>query len=416
MSASTSPNYSSCFSFRLKSSQPSPGTPYYGTTRQAFLPNNREGRHVLELLRKAFRLRQIFTVGQSRTTGYENVVTWNDIHHKTNTCGGVEKYESFSSRHDRCFSVRVQFRLPRSDLSQSVSWYHRTWSPHNGFFSGTRVKQELAAKGIIWRLCSSTSDTNHFDAKFSCQTCPSEISVHYFVRSFMISRWTTTFSFQTSMFLYGAIARSVSCFASLLFVWIIAMRHCWKFSLLLEIEWLNEKKNASRRQFFLPFMSQMWQVAGWWARKRWTMQGIHGRASEHSFVSLRVFALYLHSCKSHEERHNWLITDDTVNIRLNMPTLIRNMGPDEDWWRSSLSFAIAQRQRTKFFLSWSMMSCSRHESEEEKGRKNASLSLPSLSDGAVFVNVLTFSSSLGPMTLNNLDRLLCSVRSFRHEH
>ncbi len=65
--------------------------PYHGTTREAFLPDNQEGRHVLELLEKAFSLRQIFTIGQSRTTGCDNVVTWNDIHHKTNFNGGMEK-------------------------------------------------------------------------------------------------------------------------------------------------------------------------------------------------------------------------------------------------------------------------------------------------------------------------------------
>lgn len=65
---------------------------YHGTARKAYLPDNDEGRHVLQLLERAFKLRQTFTIGQSRTTGQENVVTWNDIHHKTNYSGGTEKY------------------------------------------------------------------------------------------------------------------------------------------------------------------------------------------------------------------------------------------------------------------------------------------------------------------------------------
>ncbi|CAF1494322.1 unnamed protein product [Rotaria sordida] len=73
-------------------SHPNPGKPYYGTNREAFLPDNSDGRHVLKLLEKAFQLRQIFTVGQSRTTGYDNIVTWNDIHHKTNIHGGMENF------------------------------------------------------------------------------------------------------------------------------------------------------------------------------------------------------------------------------------------------------------------------------------------------------------------------------------
>jgi len=94
-------------------SHPNPGTPYYGTTRHAYLPDNNEGRHILDLLQRAFRLRQIFTVGQSRTTGYDNVITWNDIHHKTNIHGGAENF----------------------------GYPDKTYL--------NRVKQELAAKGII---------------------------------------------------------------------------------------------------------------------------------------------------------------------------------------------------------------------------------------------------------------------------
>ncbi|CAF3424996.1 unnamed protein product [Rotaria sp. Silwood1] len=71
---------------------PNPGKRYHGTTRVAYLPDNTEGRRIFKLLQKAFELRQTFTVGQSRTTGYDNVVTWNDIHHKTNFYGGMENF------------------------------------------------------------------------------------------------------------------------------------------------------------------------------------------------------------------------------------------------------------------------------------------------------------------------------------
>ncbi|KAL3864504.1 hypothetical protein ACJMK2_006178 [Sinanodonta woodiana] len=71
---------------------PNPGRPYYGTNRTAYLPNNQEGQKVLKLLKEAFKRRLVFTVGSSRTTGCDNVVTWNDIHHKTNTCGGTVEF------------------------------------------------------------------------------------------------------------------------------------------------------------------------------------------------------------------------------------------------------------------------------------------------------------------------------------
>ncbi|XP_060557028.1 uncharacterized protein LOC132717558 [Ruditapes philippinarum] len=62
---------------------PNPGTPYKAITRTAFLPDNMEGREICALLKVAFERRLVFTIGTSRTTGKEGVITWNDIHHKT---------------------------------------------------------------------------------------------------------------------------------------------------------------------------------------------------------------------------------------------------------------------------------------------------------------------------------------------
>uniref|UniRef100_UPI003590107A probable E3 ubiquitin-protein ligase DTX3 n=1 Tax=Myxine glutinosa TaxID=7769 RepID=UPI003590107A len=71
---------------------PHPGHPYHGTFRTAFLPDNSEGGHVLRLLQRAFKQRLVFTIGTSRTTGRDDVVTWNDIHHKTSIHGGPMLY------------------------------------------------------------------------------------------------------------------------------------------------------------------------------------------------------------------------------------------------------------------------------------------------------------------------------------
>eukprot|EP00055_Hartaetosiga_balthica_P005446 m.15982 g.15982 ORF g.15982 m.15982 type:complete len:509 (+) comp4553_c0_seq1:267-1793(+) len=71
---------------------PHPSAPYSGTLRQAFLPNNSEGRNVLALLQLAFDRRQIFTVGTSLTTGLSNTIVWNSIHHKTAVFGGMFGY------------------------------------------------------------------------------------------------------------------------------------------------------------------------------------------------------------------------------------------------------------------------------------------------------------------------------------
>jgi deltex-like protein len=69
-----------------------PGVPYEGTRRKAFLPDNSQGNLLLAALTTAFERRLIFTIGQSVTSGKENQVTWNGIHHKTKPSGGTARY------------------------------------------------------------------------------------------------------------------------------------------------------------------------------------------------------------------------------------------------------------------------------------------------------------------------------------
>lgn len=71
---------------------PNPGQRFQGAHRRAYLPDNDEGRDILHLLKKAFKQKLIFTIGQSRTTGTSNTVTWNDIHHKTSMHGGPQSF------------------------------------------------------------------------------------------------------------------------------------------------------------------------------------------------------------------------------------------------------------------------------------------------------------------------------------
>ncbi|XP_064822212.1 E3 ubiquitin-protein ligase DTX3L-like isoform X2 [Oncorhynchus masou masou] len=69
-----------------------PGKGFIGAHRIAYLPDNQEGNEVLKLLERAFNQKLIFTVGTSRTTGTDDCVTWNDIHHKTNIDGGAQVF------------------------------------------------------------------------------------------------------------------------------------------------------------------------------------------------------------------------------------------------------------------------------------------------------------------------------------
>lgn len=64
---------------------PNPGSRFNarGFPRTCFLPDSQKGKKVLELLKKAWQRRLIFTIGTSSTTGEEDTVVWNEIHHKT---------------------------------------------------------------------------------------------------------------------------------------------------------------------------------------------------------------------------------------------------------------------------------------------------------------------------------------------
>lgn len=68
------------------------GVSFSGTHRTGYLPNIPEGQEVLQLLKVAFDRKLVFTVGQSVTTGLDNQVVWNGIHHKTQTSGGSSHF------------------------------------------------------------------------------------------------------------------------------------------------------------------------------------------------------------------------------------------------------------------------------------------------------------------------------------
>ena len=89
------------------------GKNYSGTSRECYLPNNKEGKEILGLLKVAFDRKLTFTIGTSVTTGRSNTTVWNGIHHKTNLSGGPTHFGY----------------------------------PDDTYFN--RVKEELAAKGVF---------------------------------------------------------------------------------------------------------------------------------------------------------------------------------------------------------------------------------------------------------------------------
>jgi deltex len=69
---------------------PSPGSPYTGAARTAYLPNDEEGLYVLGLLQVAWDMRLTFKVGPSLANGQEFAMKWGDILHKTSPNGGTK--------------------------------------------------------------------------------------------------------------------------------------------------------------------------------------------------------------------------------------------------------------------------------------------------------------------------------------
>ena len=89
------------------STHPNPGSPFYAHSfpRKAYFPNTPEGIKVVGMLRLAFDRKLIFTVGKSATTGRDNVIVWNGIHHKTKIADSTYGYP------DPTYLQRVEHEL-----------------------------------------------------------------------------------------------------------------------------------------------------------------------------------------------------------------------------------------------------------------------------------------------------------------
>lgn len=81
---------------------PNPGQHYFATSfpRITYFPDNEQGRKIVEMIKIAFQRRLVFTVGRSVTTGEDNVITWNEIHHKTSIESGTYGYPDSNYLHN----------------------------------------------------------------------------------------------------------------------------------------------------------------------------------------------------------------------------------------------------------------------------------------------------------------------------
>jgi len=71
---------------------PNPGKNYFGDLREAYFPNDKEGRMWAMLVRLAFERKLMFSIGTSQTLKADNRIVFGSIHLKTSTIGGTEKH------------------------------------------------------------------------------------------------------------------------------------------------------------------------------------------------------------------------------------------------------------------------------------------------------------------------------------
>ena len=91
-----------------------PQQPHAGKSDTAYLPDSKVGRLLLERLKYAFSRGLTFVVGTSATTGQNNVVTWNSIHHKTSPSGGPHGFPD-PNYIDNCNSELDNLGVPTSE-------------------------------------------------------------------------------------------------------------------------------------------------------------------------------------------------------------------------------------------------------------------------------------------------------------
>jgi len=101
------------------SEHPHPGVKYEGTSREAYLPDDTVGNKVLKLLMISFQRRLTFTVGRSVTQNRDNLVIWNNIHHKTSLSGGSVSFGYPDPTYfDRVLSELAAKGVTEADLEQ----------------------------------------------------------------------------------------------------------------------------------------------------------------------------------------------------------------------------------------------------------------------------------------------------------
>ena len=128
---------------------PNPGQMFSAGSfpRATYFPDNERGRKVVKMMEIAFNRKLVFTVGQSVTTGADNVVTWNGIHHKTSIAGGPYGYPDPNYLNNVEQELKT-FGITESDLStasssQSIPSAMQGAQPHGGSVKFNKLALKL---------------------------------------------------------------------------------------------------------------------------------------------------------------------------------------------------------------------------------------------------------------------------------
>eukprot|EP00483_Globobulimina_turgida_P013288 UN13312 len=95
---------------------PNPKKIYFGDLREAFLPNNKEGREAAMLTRLAFKRKLIFQIGTSLTLQQDNRIVFGSIHLKTSTSGGTAKHGFPDEKYFERFKGELKVKGITTDL------------------------------------------------------------------------------------------------------------------------------------------------------------------------------------------------------------------------------------------------------------------------------------------------------------
>ncbi len=129
-----------------------PGEKYWPTIRKAFLPNNKDGRQLLQRIKFAWMHGMIFSIKTSLTTQLSNSVVWNSINHKTSLNGGHHGFPD-PDYINRCNEALNALGVPRCTDDPDVTKEVLQYTAPATLFSDSAIDEALESVLSYSRTC-----------------------------------------------------------------------------------------------------------------------------------------------------------------------------------------------------------------------------------------------------------------------